>query len=351
MILYSVPMKIVRGLLFIALVCGVHADDQWITFGPGEGAGKGKHVVFVTGEEEYRSEESAPMLARVLSTHHGFKATVLFSMGKFRGKDKDKDKNKKEEGLIDPNAPDNIPGLQQLDGADMMVMMLRFRELPDDGMKHIVDFVNAGKPILAVRTSTHAFAYTMRRDSRYASWDWQSNVWPGGFGQQIVGETWVRHHGEHGKESTRGVINPEHAAHSVLRGVRDIWGPTDVYGVDKLPSGAQILLRGQVIAGMKSTDPPVPGAKNDPMQPLVWIKDYQLEGGKPGKVIGSTIGAAVDLECADLRRLFVNAIYWGCGLEVSAESKVDPVGEYKPSNFGFNGFKKGVKPADLQKQP
>ena len=141
----------------------------------------------------------------------------------------------------------------------------------------------------------------------------------------------------------------EHAAHPILRGVRDIWGPTDVYGVDKLPPNTQVLVRGQVLAGMEPADPPVQGPKNDPMQPLVWVHYYQLEGGKPGKVIGSTIGAAVDLECADLRRLFVNAIYWGCGLEVPAESKADPVGEYKPSNFGFNGFKKGVKPADLQK--
>jgi Trehalose utilisation len=343
-------MKLFCVLVLLLFRAGVRADDEWITFGPGEGPGMEKHVVFVTGEEEYRSEEAAPMLARVLSTHHGFKTTVLFSISKARGKDKDKEK-KKDEGNIDPNTPDNIPGLVRLDGADMMVMMLRFRELPDDDMKHIADFVRAGKPILAVRTSTHAFAYTMRRDGPYASWDWQSSVWPGGFGQQIVGDTWVRHQGGHGKESTRGVITPEHAAHPVLRGVRDIWGPTDVYGVDKLPPGARILVRGQVLAGMAPTDPPVPGAKNDPMQPLVWIRDYQLEGGQPGKVIASTIGAAVDLECADLRRLFVNAIYWGCGLEsqIAAEANVDPVGEYKPSNFGFNGFKKGVKPADLQK--
>src|SRR5687767_8138777 len=100
-------MRKLRCLLFVAFACVIRAEDHWITFGPGEGAGNGKHVVFVTGEEEYRSEESAPMLSRVLSTHHGFKTTVLFSMGKFRGKDKDKNKDKKEEGLIDPNTPDN----------------------------------------------------------------------------------------------------------------------------------------------------------------------------------------------------------------------------------------------------
>lgn len=349
-------ISVIRRLLPAAFALSVQipvarAGDQWITFGPFEGPGKGKHIVFLAGEEEYRSEEAAPMLARVLSTHHGFKTTVLFSIEKSRDKDKKKEDRKQETGLIDPNSPDNIPGMEQLDAADMMVMMLRFRELPDDDMQHIVNFVKAGKPILAVRTSTHAFAYTLRRDSRYAAWDWQSSVWPGGFGQQIAGATWARHHGEHGKESTRGVINPEHAAHPILKGVRDIWGPTDVYGVDNLPPDAQILMRGQVLSGMKPADPPQQGRKNEPMQPLVWIKDYRFEDGKPGKIIVSTIGSAVDLECADLRRLFVNAIYWGCGLEsqIAPDSKVDPIGDYKPSTFGFNGFKKGVKPESLQK--
>ena len=108
---------------------------------------------------------------------------MLFPIEKGRGKDKDKDKDKdkKKAGtVINPNFPDNVPGLSQLEGADMMVMMLRFRELPDDDMRYIVDFVKAGKPILAVRTSLYAFAYTMRRESPYASWDWQSSAWPGG---------------------------------------------------------------------------------------------------------------------------------------------------------------------------
>jgi hypothetical protein len=350
-------MNALRLLIFVLLggaVRNLRAEEAWITFDPGEGAGKGKHVVFVTGEEECRSEESAPMLARLLSVRHGFKSTVLFPIERGRGKEKDKDKNKdkKKEGpVINPNFPDNIPGLSLLDGADMMVMMLRYRELPDEDMKHIVDFVKAGKPVLAVRTSTYAFAYTTRRESPYAAWDWQSSVWPGGFGRQILGETWVRHHGAPGQESTRGIPEAAQKAHPILTGVRDLWGPSDVYGVDHLPPAAQILVRGQVIAGMKPGDAPVTGPKNEPMQPLVWVKDYQYQDGKPGKVIVSTIGAAVDLECADLRRLFVNAIYWGCGLEsqIPPEANVEPVTEYKPSAIGFNGFKKGVVPASLGK--
>ena len=328
-----------RAIFFLALASPfVRAGDPWLQFEGTEGPGKGKHVVFVTGDEEYRSEEAAPMLARLLSTRHGFRTTVLFSINK-------------ESGEIDPNTPNNIPGLHHLDSADCMVMMLRFRELPDDAMQHVVDFFKSGKPAVAVRTSTHAFAYTANRESRFATWDWQSSKWPGGFGQQVVGDTWVRHHGDHGSESTRGIINPDHAAHPLLKGVKDIWGPTDVYGIDKLPAGTAILVRGQVLAGMKPDAAPVAGPKNEPMQPLIWLKDYQIEGGKPGKIIGSTIGAATDLENEGLRRFFVNAAYWGCGLEdkIPDAADVAPVGDYKPTFFGFNKFKKGVKPDDLRK--
>jgi hypothetical protein len=98
---------------------------------------------------------------------------------------------------------------------------------------------------------------------------------------------------------------------------------------------------GQVLSGMKPTDPPLAGEKNDPMQPLVWTKSYKmpesngLAEGKEGKAIGSTIGAAVDLLSEDLRRLFVNSIYWGVGLDVPAKASVSIPESYKPSYFGF----------------
>jgi hypothetical protein len=80
----------------------------------------------------------------------------------------------------------------------------------------------------------------------------------------------------------------------------------------------------------------------------VWLKDYQLPDGKTGQALTSTIGAATDLESEDLRRMFVNACYWFTGLkdQIDGRANVDYVGEYDPTNFGFNGFVKGVKPAD-----
>jgi hypothetical protein len=300
------------------------------------GPGQGKHIVLLAGDEEYRSEESLPMLAKILAVRHGFRCTVLFPINP-------------ADGSIDPVTLTNIPGMSALDSADLCVMALRFRELPDDQMKHFVDYLGAGKPLVALRTSTHAFAYERNKQSPYAKYDWRSQEWPGGFGQQVLGETWVSHHGNHGKESTRGVIAEAFKDHPILRGVTDLWCPTDVYTVSHLTKDATVLVRGQVLSGMKPSDPPLDGPKNNPLMPVVWVRYYNGEEGKISKVVTTTMGAAVDLENEGLRRLLVNACYWTLGLEsrLPAMADVGYVGEYKPTWFGFGTFKKGVRPEDM----
>ncbi|HOK76172.1 MAG TPA: ThuA domain-containing protein [Verrucomicrobiota bacterium] len=323
-------------LACVALGQLVHAAD-WVVYQGRSGPGQGKHIVFLTGDEEYRSEEGLPMLAKILAVRHGFKCTVLFAIDP-------------ADGTIKPTVLNNIPGMEALDTADLCIMKLRFRELPDAQMKHFVDYVDSGRPIIALRTSTHAFSYEKNKQSPYAKFDWRSKEWPGGFGQQVLGETWVSHHGEHGKESTRGVINPEFKNHPILRGVTDVWGPTDVYTVVHLPKDAQVLMHGQVLSGMNPTDPPVQGKKNDPMMPLVWTRSYTGSKGKSSFVFTTTMGASVDLESEGLRRLLVNAAYYATGMadKIPESNDVRYVGEYKPTWFGFGKFKPGVKPSDLE---
>lgn len=323
-------------VLLLTLAAPGFAKD-WVVYEGTKGPGLGKHIVFLSGDEEYRSEEGLPMLAKILAERHGFKCTVLFSINP-------------KDGTIDPTVQTNTPGLATLDSADLCVMGLRFREWPDADMKHFADYFNRGKPIIGLRTSTHAFAYSRNKQSPYAKFSYNDKQWPGGFGQQVLGETWVNHHGDHGKQSTRGVINNEFKSHPILRGVTDIWGPSDVYGVIHLPTNAAVLVWGQVLTGMKPTDLPLEGPKNNPMMPLVWVRDYIGESGKTSKIVTTTMGAATDLESADLRRLLINASYWAVGLadKIPATASVDYVGEFKPTAFGFGKFKPGVKPADLQ---
>ncbi len=316
------------------------ADNPWIVLEGGEGPGKGKHVVLVSGDEEYRSEETLPALAKILSKHHGFKCTVLFAINP-------------DNGEIDPNRNNNIPGLEALKTADLMVIFTRFRNLPDDQMKHIADYLEAGKPIVGLRTATHAFNLSGKTYARF-TWTSKESGWDGGFGKQILGETWVAHHGGHGKESTRGLIVKGQEQNPILKGIKDgdVWGPTDVYTV-RLPLAAdcQPLLLGAVLTGMKFDDPPVEGNKNNPMMPVAWTKSYEGAGGKKGRVFTTTMGASTDFATEGTRRLLVNACYWAAGLEdkIGDKSNVELVGEFKPRPFSFGGFEKGRKPADWLK--
>ncbi len=312
------------------------AAEEYIEFAGKDGPGKGKKVVLISGDEEYRSEEALPQIAKILSTQHGFNCVVVFPIDP-------------KTGEINPNVNNNIPGLESLKDADLMIIATRFRNLPDDQMQHIVDYVNAGKPIIGLRTATHAF--NISGDSKFKSFS--HNV-KGGFGKQILGETWVAHHGGHGSESTRGIL-PDAAKDSpILRGLKngDVWGPTDVYTVTlPLPGDSQPLVLGQVVKGMKFDDPPLEGKKNEPMMPVAWTKTYKSESGKEGRVFTSTMGAATDLEAEGTRRLFVNAVYWCVRLEdkIPAEgTKVELVGEFKPTRFGFNGYVKGKMPSDYK---
>src|SRR6266487_1241581 len=160
------------------LADGVATGKDWVVYDGRQGPGQGKQIVFLSGDEEYRSEEGLPMLAKILAERHGFKCTALFALNP-------------QTGEIDPNNSTNIPGIEALDTADLVVMLWRFRELPDDKMKYFVDYLLAGKPIIALRTSTHAFAYNKNKQSTYAKYGWQGKDWPGGFGKQVLGETWV----------------------------------------------------------------------------------------------------------------------------------------------------------------
>lgn len=293
--------------------------------------GKGKNIVLIAGDEEYRSEDGMPMLGKILSVHHGFNCTVLFSVS--------------PEGIIDPNAQASLSNPAALDTADAIVMLIRFRNWPDETMKRFDAAMKRGVPVIALRTSTHAFK--LSKDSAFASYN--------SFGKDVLGEKWVSHWGNHKVEAGKGVIEPANAADPILRGVTDVFFDSDVYEAAP-PADAKILMRGQVLKGMTPADPPASYTKkradggeqdiNDPMMPVAWTRELKTAEGKPHKIFTTTTGAATDLANGDLRRLIVNAVYWATGLDVPAKAKVDTVGTYEPLMYGFGTFRKGVKPAD-----
>src|SRR5260370_2751737 len=182
----SLRIAVCLTFVLVATSFALAQDDaKWIVYDGFDGPGKGKHIVLVSGDEEYRSEEALPQLGKILAKHHGFKCTVLFAIDL-------------KDGTINPNEAKNIPGLEALKTADVMVLFTRMRDLPDEQMKHIVDYVESGKPIMALRTATHAFAQKSKTYQRYF---WQDKETNSGFRRLALGQTWISHHGDHGKQS------------------------------------------------------------------------------------------------------------------------------------------------------
>lgn len=353
--------NVVAVLIAFQLIVAAKASEQWVDYKGQDGPGQGKKIVLISGDEEYRSEEALPQLAKILAKHHGFDCRVLFAIDP-------------KSGIIAPNIRQSIPGIESIQDADLIVVFTRWRDLPDDELQIVDEYLKAGKPVIGIRTATHAFKpdnkdskFAFLSDTYHGDKDWEA----GGFGRAVLGEHWISHHGKHKQESTRGMIAPGVADDPILRGIRDgeIWGSTDVYGVRlPLPGDSKPLVLGQITErkgkydeadpfyGMRPDDgPAVSGPKNNPMMPIAWKKSYQIPGGAKGRAFCSTIGASVDLTNEAVRRLLTNAVYWGLGMEDKIPengTNVAIVGEFNPTQYGFRPddywTKRQLKPADLK---
>lgn len=310
----------------------VPADPRWLTYDGGDGPGRGKHVVLVAAEQEYRSEQSMPMLAKVLATHHGFHCTVLFAQ---------------KDGLVDPTQKTRIedkavvhdvPGLEHLASADLLILFSRFLTLPKDQLACVLDYLDSGKPILALRTANHGFL---------GEFPYEVGGKRVRFGEDVLGGTFLGHHGNWHADSTRAYAEPTQREHPILRGVSDVWGPSDVYRTypvgGGLPAGCTALLHGQPLVGRQPGD--APNKDKEPL-PVAWTKTWTGNRGKTARVFQFTMGSGADFQNEGVRRVTVNAAYWCLGLEdaITADRSVAIVGPYQPLDTGFDYAKLGVMP-------
>jgi len=312
------PFVLCIGGAILATVClggnSASAADR-LVFEPPHAGENVKHVVLISGDEEYRSEETMPMLGKILSQKHGFRCTVLFAFGPDAAE------------YVDSNNSHGLRGLDALDSADLMIIATRFRRPDAEQAKHITDFLNAGKPVIGLRTATHAFQGAEQfADS--LSYDQ--------FGRQILGEQWVSHHGKHKVEGCRSVVEPGASGSAILNGVGEIFAPSDVYGVTHLTDSDTILLRGAITESLNPESRTlVDDARNMPMQPLAWLHTYIAPNGKKGHSFCTTAGASLDFVDEDLRRLIVNASIHLTGGEVPAKADVGFVDPFYPTFFCF----------------
>ena len=290
---------------------------------------KDKHLVLIASDHEYRAEETIPALARILSVHHGFDCTVLFGT----------DQNGEIQAGIS-----NIPGLEALKKADGMVIFTRFLALPPEQMKHLDDYFNRAGPVLGLRTSTHGFNYKNDKDPYYKyHFRYTGKDYEGGFGHQVLGQTWVGHYGKNHTQSTRISIIPKQKENPILRGVKNIHVQAGGYNAEAQKDW-NILTMAQPLMTMKADGAP---DKTKPPMASEWTRHYKGKNGKKGRVFTSLYGASEDLLNPGYRRMIINGVYWILGLEnkIKSNSKIDFVGPYNPSTFKNKGEVKGIKPS------
>lgn len=294
-----------------------------------EGPGAGKQLVLIAGDHEYRSEELLPALGRILARRLGFQASVFFTLD--------------SAGFIEPGSS-NIGGLEALRTADLLILAIRFQDFPADQMQHIVDYLDRGGPVIGLRTATHAFRIASGPFAKY-SWDYQGADYPFGFGEQVLGETWIAHWGTNHEQSSRIVPRPEQLAHPIFRGVREIHAQSGGYEAHPV-EGSEVLALGQILNGMT---PNAPADTTKPELPVVWTRTYQGVAGQRGRVFTSTHGASEDLLDPGFRRMLVNATLWALGMDsvITPDLDVSFVGPYQPVTFSFDGYRRGVRPSDL----
>ncbi len=284
----------------IAAIVGAHRIGHGLQIVPSASASvrvtpaarDAPHIVFVTGDDEYRSEITMPMIAAILEKAHGFKTSIASARPR-------------------PQAKDNIEGLDALRTADAMVMFTRFRALPEAQLQQILQFVESGKPLIGLRTTTHAFLYP-EGHPRQALND--------GFGGDVFGQKWITHHGH--RSSTDVTVHPANRTHQILRGVVPFRARSWLYHVAPLNGEATVLLDGTAIGSDKAQR----SAQYPLTQPVAWTRQY-----KTSRVFFTTLGHPEDFAHESMRRLLINGIYWALGRDVpEGGANASVQGTYEP---------------------
>jgi hypothetical protein len=320
----------------------VEGNPNTVVWEGERGPGLGKHIVFIAGDHEYRGEESLPAMARILAKSYGFKCTFIVTTDPATGD-------------IKPGS-NHITNLEALESADLMVVFLRFQKFADDQMKCIDDYLKTGKPVLGLRTSTHAFNglkgtyehYNEGYKGHNADRSAEGTEWKYGFGEEILGEHWVGHFGRNHKQSSNLILEESAREHPILRGVRKPHAVSGGY-VGHPVEGSLTLARGQVLDGMTTDSLVASNEKQHVQHAVAWVRNY-MPDQPTSRVFATTHGASEDLLSADFRRMMLNAHLWCLGMEdsIKADAPIEFIGPYKPATFNFGGYRRGVKPADIE---
>jgi type 1 glutamine amidotransferase len=175
----------------------------------------------------------------------------------------------------------SIPGVEALDDADLLILFARRRELPPEQAEHFRRYFDSGKPVVGLRTASHAF----QNDS--------------GFDKRVLGGNYHNHYGNDGTTKVTATAGGE--KHPILTGVAGTFeGKGSLYKNAPLPEGSLPLLAG------RWTD--------KPEEPVAWTHSYM-----GGRVFYTSLGAPGDFETPAFRRLLLNGVFWALDKPIPAD--------------------------------
>lgn len=218
-------------------------------------------IVFIAGEYEYHSKETLPPLAKELAREYDVETQVL--------------------ERPDDEKQQTIPGLGALKDADLVVLMVRRMVLPEEQLNQIKDYLRSGKPLIGLRTASHAFE------------NWKE------FDHEVLGGNYQNHRGNKLK-NTVSVI-PEMRNHPLLRGVEGFVSDGSLYRNTPLQPETTPLLMGKV--------------EGFPIEPVAWTHRYH-----GGRIFYTSLGHPNDFKEESFQHLFHNAIDWALGEPLARRS-------------------------------
>jgi nicotinamidase-related amidase/type 1 glutamine amidotransferase len=245
-------------------VCPTVTSDQVLGGKPFRFAGDRRpHVVIVTAEDEYHTERTLPVFAL---SHLGKTCQVSMVFAN--------EKNRHD-----------LLGLEVVQAADVVLLSVRRRPLPTEQLAILRNYVKAGKPLIGIRTSSHAFAV---RDGKVPR---GCEQWPE-FDADVLGGNYTGHHGEGAKVTI--TVARDQTDHPILKGVKldELHGCGSLYKVRPLAKSTKALLIGSI--------------EGKPAEPIAWVNESKAGG----RVFYTSLGHIDEFKQAAFNRLLANAVHW-----------------------------------------
>ena len=270
--------KVFCGMVLVGVVCCCGFVE----------ANQPPHAVLVVGTHHYSPQTTMPFLATELE-RLGFRTTVVNPAW---------DPEKDERGL---------PGLEVLKDADVGIFFMRFLQLEDDQLAHITEFIESGKAVVGLRTSTHAFNYPKDHPRHALNND---------FGQKVLGSPYLIHLA--GKTQVKPARHAAH--HPILNGVDTAgWeSPGTLYLIDAQPGIVPLLIgtgRSKRI-GTVTNQFGVHELEETMSAPIAWT----WKNSYGNRVFTTSLGHEKDFMNSNSVRVIINGVFWSVRQPVPASA-------------------------------